>query len=120
MRSRYSAYAMDELGYINETWHPDFRPSNLMPEQGLRWIGLDIVNAPPATEERASVEFEARFLLDGRVDGLHERSGFVRDAGSWLYTQGDQLPLSFKPWKPGRNESCPCGSGHKFKRCCGR
>ncbi len=22
--------------------------------------------------------------------------------------------------KPGRNDACPCGSGHKFKRCCGR
>ena len=22
--------------------------------------------------------------------------------------------------KVGRNEPCPCGSGHKFKRCCGR
>ena len=21
--------------------------------------------------------------------------------------------------KPGRNDSCPCGSGRKFKRCCG-
>ena len=22
--------------------------------------------------------------------------------------------------KPGRNEPCPCGSGKKFKKCCGR
>ena len=22
--------------------------------------------------------------------------------------------------KPGRNEACPCGSGKKYKRCCGR
>ncbi len=22
--------------------------------------------------------------------------------------------------KPGRNDPCPCGSGSKFKRCCGR
>ena len=22
--------------------------------------------------------------------------------------------------KPGRNDPCPCGSGKKFKRCCGR
>jgi uncharacterized protein YecA (UPF0149 family) len=21
---------------------------------------------------------------------------------------------------PGRNDPCPCGSGRKFKRCCGR
>ena len=30
--------------------------------------------------------------------------------------------INFKtmPGKPGRNEACPCGSGVKFKRCCGR
>ena len=22
--------------------------------------------------------------------------------------------------KPGRNEPCPCGSGKKYKQCCGR
>jgi uncharacterized protein YecA (UPF0149 family) len=25
------------------------------------------------------------------------------------------------PWRDvGRNDPCPCGSGKKFKRCCGR
>ncbi|MGE9896430.1 SEC-C metal-binding domain-containing protein, partial [Anaerovoracaceae bacterium SGI.195] len=22
--------------------------------------------------------------------------------------------------KPGRNDPCPCGSGKKYKKCCGR
>ena len=25
-----------------------------------------------------------------------------------------------KPEKIGRNEPCPCGSGKKYKKCCGR
>ncbi len=25
-----------------------------------------------------------------------------------------------KPKKVGRNDPCPCGSGKKFKKCCGR
>jgi uncharacterized protein len=25
-----------------------------------------------------------------------------------------------RPAKTGRNDPCPCGSGQKFKRCCGR
>jgi preprotein translocase subunit SecA len=33
-------------------------------------------------------------------------------------------PLSFKPLsfkkEPGRNDLCPCGSGKKYKKCCGR
>ncbi|MGR9117332.1 MAG: SEC-C metal-binding domain-containing protein [Gammaproteobacteria bacterium] len=24
------------------------------------------------------------------------------------------------PKKPGRNDPCPCGSGKKYKKCCGR
>lgn len=24
------------------------------------------------------------------------------------------------PWPPGRNEPCWCGSGQKYKKCCGR
>ena len=23
-------------------------------------------------------------------------------------------------WKVGRNDPCPCGSGKKYKKCCGR
>jgi preprotein translocase subunit SecA len=27
---------------------------------------------------------------------------------------------SSSPRKPGRNDPCPCGSGKKYKKCCGR
>jgi uncharacterized protein YecA (UPF0149 family) len=27
-------------------------------------------------------------------------------------------PVQAKDRKVGRNDPCPCGSGHKFKRCC--
>ena len=119
MRSRYSAYALNELDYVKATWHPEFRPPRLDPDSSLRWIGLEVIAAPTPMNETATVEFEARLLHLGRVDGVHEQSQFVYSNGRSLYTQGEQLPLRFAPWKPGRNESCPCGSGKKFKRCCG-
>ena len=118
MRSRYSAYARGETDYLLRSWHADFRPASLAPEPDLRWLGLEIVTAEEG-RDRARVEFEARFLQQGRVDAIHERSDFVREGGRWLYTRGEMLPPSFVPWKPGRNEACPCGSGRKFKRCCG-
>jgi hypothetical protein len=35
--------------------------------------------------------------------------------------EGASMPLSARrSGKVGRNDSCPCGSGDKFKRCCGR
>ena len=44
-----------------------------------------------------------RFFLDRRADHAPEVGSFVR--------QGRKI---------GRNEPCPCGSGRKFKQCCGR
>ena len=117
MRSRYSAHVLGNADYLAATWHPDYRPAELAPDPDIRWLGLEII-ADEARGNRASVEFEARLLSGGRVDALHERSEFVREAGRWYYTRGDILPPSFAPWKPGRNDSCPCDSGRKFKHCC--
>ena len=117
MRSRYSAWLLGETGYLRETWHADFRPADLGLDSRIRWLGLAII-ADAEQGDRASVEFEARYLVDGRVDALHEVSEFLRVDGRWLYTRGEQLSPSFESWKPARNEPCPCGSGVKFKRCC--
>lgn len=117
MRSRYSAYVLNNIGYIDETWHPDFRPINLYNDQSLHWIRLDLMGFMEQGDS-ATVEFEARLLKAGRVNALHEKSHFVLEQGRWLYTEGEMMAPTFKPWKPSKNEACPCGSGLKFKRCC--
>lgn len=38
--------------------------------------------------------------------------------GILMFDRGERLATLGLP-KIGRNESCPCGSGKKFKRCCG-
>lgn len=118
MRSRYSAFVLRDEVWLHASWHPQQRPSPPLIDPSVRWLGLEIVASDPG-ETRATVEFEARLLLEGCVDAIHERSEFVRERGHWYYTRGRSLPPRFEPWKPGRNESCPCGSGRKFKRCCG-
>jgi tetratricopeptide (TPR) repeat protein len=35
-------------------------------------------------------------------------------------TRSSATAMSNAGIKPGRNEACPCGSGKKYKRCCGR
>lgn len=117
MRSRYSAYVLGNTDYILETWHPDFSPMSIRKDKDLRWLKLDILNFSKQ-DETATVEFEARLLEAGRVNALHEKSHFVLEEGRWFYTEGESLPPTFKPWKPKRKETCPCGSGLKFKRCC--
>ena len=117
MRSRYSAYVLGEAGYLHETWHADYRPPDAGVDSDIRWLGLDII-ASSADGDRAQVEFEARYMIDGKVDAIHEISGFQRQDGRWFYTRGEQLASRCTPRKPARNEPCPCGSGRKFTRGC--
>jgi len=117
MRSRYSAFALGDIGYLKASWHADFRPPELSLDANVRWLGLEVMQFTEQ-DRCATVEFEARYLVNGQVDAVHEKSRFVLEQGRWLYTDGDRLPPRFQPWKPGRNEPCPCGSGKKFKRCC--
>lgn len=119
MRSRYSAFALGNADYLLESWHPDFRPVDLHLDGSERWIGLQIL-ANEQQEQRAMVEFEATRLAAGQVSAMRERSEFVCQQGRWLYTRGQQLPPSITPWKPARNQACPCGSSVKFKRCCAK
>ncbi|MDQ5980957.1 MAG: motif domain protein, partial [Verrucomicrobiota bacterium] len=47
---------------------------------------------------------------------------FGRDEGRWVYTgQVDEPGKTVRRETPkvGRNDPCPCGSGKKYKKCCG-
>lgn len=91
MRSRYSAYAVGDLDYIWQTWHPRTRPAALTPDGGLAWTGLQIVDTVDGHEDDQSgeVEFRAHYR-DGRRSGtLHERSRFAVRARRWFYVDGE-------------------------------
>jgi len=90
MRSRYSAFVRDELGYLMATWHASTRPASLAPnEAGIRWLGLDVKKHTQQDADHATVEFVARSKLGGRAHRLHETSRFVREDGRWFYLDGD-------------------------------
>lgn len=43
------------------------------------------------------------------------------DEFPWNFLSGSQtMPIMRRVQKIGRNEPCPCGSGKKYKKCCGR
>lgn len=89
MRSRYSAYVLDDTAYLLATWHPRTRPDALAPEPGLRWLGLQVRRHQAVDAAHAVVEFVARSKLGGRAHRLHETSRFVREDGRWYYVDGD-------------------------------
>jgi SEC-C motif-containing protein len=89
MRSRYSAYVLDEIEYLLQTWHAATRPAELAPnEPGTKWLGLEVRRHDRQDAEHETVEFVARVRLHGRASRLHEVSRFVREDGRWLYVEG--------------------------------
>jgi SEC-C motif-containing protein len=89
MRSRYSAFVLEEGAYLRRTWHASTRPAELVFEPGVKWLGLDVRAARQVDADHAEVEFVARSRLAGRGQRLHERSRFVREGGRWYYLDGD-------------------------------
>ena len=91
MRSRYCAYRLGYESYLLVTWHRSTKPAslNLDDATGTKWIGLEILSAPPPTGDEGFVEFIARFRQNGRAGRMHERSRFWREAGEWFYVTGE-------------------------------
>ena len=92
MRSRYSAYVLGLHDYLVATWHPATRPVpfELDRTPGLRWLGLEIRRHAQLGEDKAVVEFVARYKPGGApAVRLHEISRFERVDGRWLYVDGD-------------------------------
>lgn len=96
MRSRYSAYVLAREDYLLRTWHGSTRPVHLgLQDAGpVKWLGLKILRceAGKADDRDGIVEFVARYQVNGRAERLHEVSRFVRDAGQWLYVDGQITP----------------------------
>jgi SEC-C motif domain protein len=87
MRSRYSAFAHGDAGYLFRTWHPRTRPDDVTIDPAITWTRLDVIDtvAGGPNDDRGEVEFNALFESAGCADSLHERSRFERRAGRWFY-----------------------------------
>lgn len=93
MRSRYSAFAVANENYLLATWHPDTRPSRVRFDEQQRWIGLRIKSTESGseTDDTGTVEFVARFKVNGRGHRLHENSRFEKIDSRWYYLDGEHL-----------------------------
>lgn len=127
MRSRYSAYALGHVEHILASCVKD----GDMDEAATRrwsekatWLGLEIrgteKGGPGDTEGK--VDFSASYVMDGLREEHRESANFVKKDGEWLYETGEVTPTTIVRQGPkvGRNDPCPCGSGKKYKQCCGK
>ena len=132
MRSRYSAFAMGQTDYLRLSLAESKRSAFSRREvenwnRAVTWSGLEIVDtvAGGPDDETGEVVFVARFERKGAPGEIREHAQFIREEGQWRYEDGEiqeperQAPTVRATPKTGRNAPCPCGSGKKFKKCCG-
>ena len=133
MRTRYSAFVLVKSEYIIKTTLP--AQQALLDIQAIEswaketdWAGLDIIaHMPKLGKRHAQVEFKAYFnttgnladSLEEKLQAHHELSAFVRvtdnvNNDSRWYFLDPTVSISVTQKQP-----CICGSGEKFKRCCG-
>ncbi|WP_299686457.1 YchJ family protein [uncultured Vibrio sp.] len=142
MRSRYTAHVLGLVDYVVATYHPNCNAQ--AQKQGITesidcdWAGLEVINTTVGShQDEGFVEFKAYFNEDGAQYCMQERSRFVRENGLWFYIDGEfpeqeneheeltepeidpRLNQTVKSFKIGRNDPCICGSGKKYKKCCG-
>ena len=82
---------------------PMLQPIYLLGAEELEEQEMQLVDSPPKVH-RLSLEIEAALPEIRRY---------------WLTHRKPAVPVEREAPKPGRNDLCGCGSGKKFKKCCG-
>ncbi len=134
MRARYCAYVAKDVDFVMETTLPasrsdsDIKAMKAWAEQS-EWEGLEVIASSKGSSSdlEGEVEFIARYRMQGVAQQHHEKSFFVKEEGKWYFKDGEVLASGptekatpvVNANKTGRNDPCPCGSGKKFKKCCG-
>ena len=128
MRARYHAYETCDMEFIKESHDPDNTEGIDWAEcekwaRESQWLGLEIISTTKGGENDSDgiVEFKATYIENGKTIVHHEKSYFVKKNGVWFYQKW--LPITstrINENKIGRNDPCPCGSGKKYKKCCGK
>lgn len=129
MRARYTAHARTEIDYIQNTVHSsqldEFnRTESTNWSERMDWISLEILRTENggADDDQGIVEFVARYRNKGRLCQHHEVAQFVKEEQKWFFLDGhapEPEQMVRKGPKVKRNQPCPCGSGKKYKKCCG-
>lgn len=125
MRSRFTAYALRKTDYLLASWADGTRPASIdFSKETAQWQGLQIIGCKKGGPKDAKgiVEFKAFYSQDGVDCFMHEISRFVKSGQRWQYLDGVIKAAGKVATHPsgGRNSLCGCGSGKKFKRCCGK
>ena len=129
IRARFTAHCRRDYAFLVRSTHPAQR-KGLTAEsidkwaRHVRWTGLEILAAESeASGDRGRISFRADYTVRDMPQTLLEDAEFLRENGVWFYVDGKirgAEPYQRESPRVGRNDPCPCGSGEKYKKCCGR
>lgn len=93
MRSRYSAFVLANINYLHESHHSTTRPTQkenkeiLSWTKSVKWLKLEVLTTSKGsiTDLEGTVEFNAFFMENGKVDVIHENSSFCKENKHWVY-----------------------------------
>ena len=130
MRARYSSYVTGDVEFLKtsatKACQAEFdENSSRAWSRAAEWHGLEIIKteAGGVGDDSGVVEFRALYTANGEFCDHHEVAQVVREDGGWKFSDGElvgETPIVRDQPKVGRNDLCPCGSGKKYKKCCGR
>ena len=113
--------------YFREEVLYDYDASDAVFQKGMRMLD-DYLNNLPHWQLKGHTPTEAMVMLNKEQQGsrMLTRSRSSQHPGgspvspmNFLGNIGVTMPIIAEK-KPGRNDPCPCGSGKKYKNCCGR
>jgi len=113
MRSRFSAYCMKNGEYIYKTCSSNLKNVDdiqAINQDDIQWLSLKVESFSKNT-----VSFMAYYKENDNIMVMKEESSFIIEDGRYRYDSGKAYEGQIQ-----RNEACPCLSGKKFKKCCGK
>lgn len=126
LRSRYTAFVIKDIDYVIDTHHPITR--NTLSRAVLKdwiensvWQELKIISVTNggSGDDEGMIEFRAKYTEHGKALTHYETSVFKKYQGEWYFYDTYKPETVRIEHKIGRNDPCSCGSGKKFKKCCG-
>lgn len=130
MRARYSSYVTGDVLFLKSSATEEVQAefdeaASKAWSAAAEWHGLEIISTEKGgpKDNEGVVEFRALYTANGEFCNHHEVSKFVRQGNEWKFADGElvgETPTVREEPKIGRNDPCPCGSGKKYKKCCGK
>lgn len=98
MRSRYSAFVLGNIKYLQQSHHSSTKPSKKESKeieqwsQSVNWLKLEVLQITKGTlkDKTGTVEFKAFFMENGQVNVIHENSQFCIENKHWVYVNATE------------------------------